>query len=92
MKVEQSYKGRIAYVVYYVGCNGEAAIFDPLREVQPYIDKANEDDAKRKYVFETHFHADFVSGHSDLAKKTEADIVFGPIAQPNFEAVIAEYN
>jgi len=63
-----------------------------LREVQPYIDKANVDAAKIKYVFETHFHADFVSGHLDLAKKTGADIVFGPTAQPNFEAVIAEDN
>ena len=92
MKVEQIYTGCIAHAAYYVESNGEAAIFDPLREVQPYIDKANEDDAKIKYVFETHFHADFVSGHLDLAKKTGADIIFGPTAQPNFEAVIAEDN
>ena len=92
MKVEQIYTGCIAHAAYYVESNGEAAIFDPLREVQPYIDKANVDAAKIKYVFETHFHADFVSGHLDLAKKTGADIVFGPTAQPNFEAVIAEDN
>jgi glyoxylase-like metal-dependent hydrolase (beta-lactamase superfamily II)/rhodanese-related sulfurtransferase len=70
--------------------NGEAAIFDPLREVQPYIDRAERDGAKIKYVFETHFHADFVSGHLDLAKKTGADIVFGPTAKPGFDAIIAE--
>jgi glyoxylase-like metal-dependent hydrolase (beta-lactamase superfamily II)/rhodanese-related sulfurtransferase len=92
MKVEQIYTGCIAHAAYYVESNGEAAIFDPLREVQPYIEKANEDGAKIKYVFETHFHADFVSGHLDLAKKTGADIIFGPTAQPNFEAVIAEDN
>jgi glyoxylase-like metal-dependent hydrolase (beta-lactamase superfamily II)/rhodanese-related sulfurtransferase len=92
MKVEQIYTGCIAHAAYYVESNGEAAIFDPLREVQPYIDKANEDGAKVKYVFETHFHADFVSGHLDLAKKTGADIVFGPTAKPSFEALIAEDN
>ncbi len=92
MKVEQIYTGRITHAAYYVESNGEAVIFDPLREVQPFIDKANEDGAKIKYVFETHFHADIVSGHLDLAKKTGADIVFGPTAKPNFEAVIAEDN
>jgi glyoxylase-like metal-dependent hydrolase (beta-lactamase superfamily II)/rhodanese-related sulfurtransferase len=92
MKVEQIYTGCIAHAAYYLESNGEAAIFDPLREVQPYIEKANDDQAKVKYVFETHFHADFVSGHLDLAKKTGADIVFGPTAKPNFEAVIAEDN
>jgi glyoxylase-like metal-dependent hydrolase (beta-lactamase superfamily II)/rhodanese-related sulfurtransferase len=70
--------------------NGEAAIFDPLREVQPYIDRAERDGAKIKYVFETHFHADFVSGHLDLAKKTGATIVFGPTAQPNYATHIAK--
>lgn len=92
MKVEQIYTGCIAHAAYYVESKGEAAIFDPLREVQPYIDKANEDNAKIKYVFETHFHADFVSGHLDLAKKTGADIVFGPTAKPSFEALIAKDN
>lgn len=92
MKVEQIYTGCIAHAAYYIESKGEAAIFDPLREVQPYIDKAEKDNAKIKYVFETHFHADFVSGHLDLAKKTGADIVFGPTAKPGFEAVIAEDN
>lgn len=92
MKVEQIYTGCIAHAAYYIENNGEAAIFDPLREVQPYIDRAIADDAKIKYVFETHFHADFVSGHLDLAKKTGADIVYGPTAKPGFEAIIAEDN
>lgn len=92
MKVEQIYTGCIAHAAYYIENNGEAAIFDPLREVQPYIDRAIADDAKIKYVFETHFHADFVSGHLDLAKKTGADIVYGPTAKPGFEAIVAEDN
>lgn len=90
MKVEQIYTGCIAHAAYYVESNGEAAVFDPLREVQPYIDKTNEDGAKVKYVFETHFHADFVSGHLDLAQKTGAKIVYGPTAKPNFDAIIAK--
>ena len=89
MKIEQIYTGCIAHAAYYIESNGEAAIFDPLREVQPYIDKASNDNAKIKYIFETHFHADFVSGHLDLADKTGASIVFGPTAKPNFEAIIA---
>ncbi|MCW1147700.1 MBL fold metallo-hydrolase [Flavobacterium lacisediminis] len=89
MKVEQIYTGCIAHAAYYVENNGEAAIFDPLREVQPYIDRAKKDNAKIKYVFETHFHADFVSGHLDLKSKTGAQIVFGPTAKPNYEALIA---
>lgn len=92
MKIEQIYTGCIAQAAYYLESNGEAAIFDPLREVQPYIDKATKDDAKIKYIFETHFHADFVSGHLDLAKKTGAKIVYGPTANPEFEAVIAQDN
>lgn len=92
MKIEQIYTGCIAHAAYYVEDQGEAAIFDPLREVQPYIDKANEDQAKIKFVFETHFHADFVSGHLDLAKKTGAQIIYGPTAKPGFEAVIAQDN
>lgn len=90
MKVEQIYTGCIAHAAYYVESNGEAAIFDPLREVQPYIDRATADNAKIKYVFETHFHADFVSGHLDLKKKTGADIVYGPTAKPGFDAIVAE--
>ena len=92
MKLEQIYTGCIAHAAYYIENNGEAAIFDPLREVQPYIDRANADNARIKYVFETHFHADFVSGHLDLAKKTGAPIIFGPNAAPAFEATIATDN
>lgn len=90
MKIEQIYTGCLAHAAYYIESNGEAAIFDPLREVQPYIDRANSDNAKIKYVFETHFHADFVSGHLDLKKKTGADIVFGPTAKPSYEAIEAK--
>ncbi|CAM3947699.1 MULTISPECIES: MBL fold metallo-hydrolase [Flavobacterium] len=92
MKIEQIYTGCIAHAAYYIKNNGEAAIFDPLREVEPYINRAAKDNAKIKYIFETHFHADFVSGHLDLAKKTDANIVFGPTANPDFEAIIAEDN
>ena len=70
MKIEQIYTGCIAQAAYYLESNGEVAIFDPLREVQPYIEKAEKNGAKIKYIFETHFHADFVSGHIDLAQKT----------------------
>ena len=90
MKVEQIYTGCLAHAAYYIESKGEAIIVDPLREVQPYINRAKLDDAKIKYIFETHFHADFVSGHIDLAKKTGAKIVFGPTAAPKYEATIAE--
>jgi glyoxylase-like metal-dependent hydrolase (beta-lactamase superfamily II)/rhodanese-related sulfurtransferase len=89
MKIKQIYTGCIAHAAYYLESNGEVAIFDPLREVQPYIDQATADGAKVKYVFETHFHADFVSGHLDLAAKTGAKIVYGPTAKPGFEAHVA---
>jgi glyoxylase-like metal-dependent hydrolase (beta-lactamase superfamily II)/rhodanese-related sulfurtransferase len=89
MKVEQIYTGCIAHAAYYIESKGVAAVFDPLREVQPYIDRAIADHAKIKYVFETHFHADFVSGHLDLKKKAGAEIVFGPTANPGYEATIA---
>lgn len=92
MKIEQIYTGCMAQAAYYLESNGEAAIFDPLREVQPYIDKATKDNAVIKYIFETHFHADFVSGHLDLAKKTDAAIVYGPNANPEFKASIASDN
>lgn len=92
MKIEQIYTGCIAHAAYYLESNGEAAIFDPLREVQPYIDRATKDNAKIKYVFETHFHADFVSGHLDLAAKTGAQIVYGPNAKPGFDAIVANDN
>lgn len=89
MKIEQIYTGCLAQGAYYIESNGEVAIIDPLREVQPYIDKANRNNAKIKYIFETHFHADFVSGHVTLAKKTGAPIVFGPTANPSFKVHIA---
>ena len=89
MKIEQIYTGCLAQGAYYIESNGEAVVIDPLREVQPYIEKAEKDNAKIKYVLETHFHADFVSGHLDLAKKTGATIVFGPTAKPAFEANVA---
>ena len=92
MKIEQIYTGCLAHAAYYFECNGEVAIFDPLREVQPYINRAEKDNAKIKYVFETHFHADFVSGHLDLAEKTGAIIVYGPTAKPAFDATIAVDN
>ena len=92
MKIEQIYTGCIAQAAYYLESNGEAAIFDPLREVQPYLDRAQKDNAKIKYIFETHFHADFVSGHIDLAKKSGGTIVYGPTANPEFEALIATDN
>ncbi|WP_445725565.1 MBL fold metallo-hydrolase [Flavobacterium sp.] len=92
MKIEQIYTGCIAHAAYYIENNGEAAIFDPLREVQPYIERAQKDNAKIKYIFETHFHADFVSGHIDLAKKTGAEIIFGPTAKCGYECTTAEDN
>lgn len=91
MKIEQIYTGCLAQGAYYLESNGEAAVIDPLREVQPYIEKAERRGAKIKYVFETHFHADFVSGHQDLAAKTGAKIVYGPTGMKmGFEATIAE--
>jgi hydroxyacylglutathione hydrolase len=90
MKVEQIYTGCLAQGAYYIESNGEAVVIDPLREVEPYIQKAERNNAKIKYVFETHFHADFVSGHLDLSKKTGATIVYGPNAAPAFEAHIAK--
>jgi hydroxyacylglutathione hydrolase len=91
MNIEQIYTGCLAQGAYYIESNGEAAIIDPLREVQPYIDRAEKNGAKIKYVFETHFHADFVSGHKDLAAKTGATIVFGPTEMElGFDALIAQ--
>lgn len=90
MKVEQIYTGCLAQGAYYIESDGEAAIIDPLREVEPYIQKAERNQAKIKWVFETHFHADFVSGHLDLAKKTGARIVYGPTAKPAFDVITAE--
>lgn len=90
MKIEQIYTGCLAQGAYYIESNGEVAIIDPLREVSPYIARAEQDGAKIKYIFETHFHADFVSGHLTLSKKTGAPIVYGPTATPAFDAIIAE--
>ena len=89
MKVEQLYTGCLAQGAYYIESEGEVAIIDPLRETAPYLERAERDNAKVKYVFETHFHADFVSGHLTLAKQTGAPIIFGPNANPSFDAVIA---
>ena len=90
MEIKQIYTGCLAQGSYYIKCCDEAAIVDPLREVQQYIDMAERDGVKIKYIFETHFHADFVSGHLTLAEKTGAQIVFGPTAQTSFDAIIAE--
>ena len=90
MKVEQIYTGCLAQGAYYIQSNGEAAIIDPLREVDPYIERAENDGVKIKYIFETHFHADFVSGHLTLSEKTGAPIIYGPTAVPSFDAIIAE--
>ena len=90
MYIEQIYTGCLAQGAYYIESDGEVAIIDPLREVKPYIEKAKKNNAKIKYIFETHFHADFVSGHVTLSKKTGADIVYGPNAAPSFEAIVAK--
>lgn len=92
MKVEQIYTGCLAEAAYYIESKGEAVVIDPLRETEPYLERAQADGAKIKYVLETHFHADFVSGHLDLAKKSGATIVYGPTAKPNFEAHVASDN
>ncbi|HMW98522.1 MAG TPA: MBL fold metallo-hydrolase, partial [Flavobacteriales bacterium] len=89
MTIKQIYTGCLAHAAYYLESNGEAAIFDPLREVRPYIERATADKARITYVFETHFHADFVSGHLDLAANTGAIIVYGPTARPAFAAHVA---
>ncbi len=89
MKIEQLYTGCLSQGAYYIKSNAEAAIIDPLREVSPYINKAKKDKVKIKYIFETHFHADFVSGHVTLSEKTKAPIIYGPQANPNFDAHIA---
>jgi glyoxylase-like metal-dependent hydrolase (beta-lactamase superfamily II)/rhodanese-related sulfurtransferase len=92
MKIEQIYTGCLAEAAYYIESNGEVAIIDPLRESKPYLERAAKDNAKIKYVLETHFHADFVSGHLDLAAKTGATIVFGSTAEPGYPAHIAKDN
>jgi glyoxylase-like metal-dependent hydrolase (beta-lactamase superfamily II)/rhodanese-related sulfurtransferase len=90
MKIEQIYTGCLAQGAYYIESNGEVAIVDPLREVSPYLEMTEKENAKIKYVLETHFHADFVSGHIDLAKQSGATIVFGPNANPSYDVHVAE--
>jgi glyoxylase-like metal-dependent hydrolase (beta-lactamase superfamily II)/rhodanese-related sulfurtransferase len=90
MTIEQIYTGCLAQGAYYIQSENEAVVIDPLREVETYIEKAEGNNATIKYVFETHFHADFVSGHVELAKKTGAKIVYGPTAKPSFDAIIAK--
>ena len=90
MKIEQIYTGCLAQGAYYITSNGEAAIIDPLRETQPYLDRLQRDSVRLKYIFETHFHADFVSGHLDLSRETTAPIVFGPNASCEFDCITAK--
>jgi len=90
MKIEQIYTGCLAQGAYYIESNGEAAIIDPLRETQPYMDRAEDNGVAIKYIFETHFHADFVSGHLDLAKKSGAKIVYGPNAKTTYKKHLAK--
>ena len=90
MTIEQIYTGCLSQGSYYIESNGEAAVIDPLREFKPYIKKATKNNSVIKYIFETHFHADFVSGHITLSKKTNAQIVFGPKAKTKFKSIIAE--
>ncbi|HMQ68908.1 MAG TPA: MBL fold metallo-hydrolase [Ignavibacteria bacterium] len=89
MKIEQIYTGCLAQGAYYITSKDEAVIIDPLREIKPYIERAKRDNVKIKYILETHFHADFVSGHVDLAKATGAKIIYGPTAAPDFDCIIA---
>ncbi len=90
MNIEQIYTGCLAQGAYYITSNGEAAIIDPLRETQPYLNRLQKDGVKLKYIFETHFHADFVSGHVDLSRKTAAPIVYGPNATCEFDCISAK--
>jgi hydroxyacylglutathione hydrolase len=90
MYVQQIYTGCLAEAAYYIESNGEAAIIDPMREIEPYLELLEKRGAKLKYVMETHFHADFVSGHLDLAKQTGAKLIFGPTANPSYSSYIAE--
>src|SRR5574343_150912 len=89
LKIQQIYTGCLAQGAYYIVSEGEAAIVDPLREIQPYLDRLAKDNVTLKYIFETHFHADFVSGHIDLSKATGAKIIYGPTAKAGFDCVVA---
>ena len=90
MKIEQIYTGCLAQGAYYIESDGEVAIIDPLREITPYLERSKRDKGHIKYIFETHFHADFVSGHLTLSKQTGAPIIYGPKANPSFDAIIAQ--
>ena len=90
MNIEQIYTGCLSQGAYYIESEGEVAIIDPLRETKPYTERTERDNAKIKYIFETHFHADFVSGHLSLSEKTGAPIIYGPKANPSFDAIIAK--
>ena len=92
MKVEQIYTKCLAQGSYYIESNGEAVVIDPLRDIDEYIKLAETNNSKIKYVLETHFHADFISGHLTLSNLTGAEIIYGPNADPEFEAIIAEDN
>jgi glyoxylase-like metal-dependent hydrolase (beta-lactamase superfamily II) len=85
MKIEQLFTSCLAEMAYYLESNGEAAVIDPLRDIEPYLERIEHDKAQLKYIFLTHFHADFVSGHLDLANKTGAKIIYGPGAKAEFE-------
>src|SRR5690554_2700791 len=90
MNIEQIYTGCLAQGAYYIVSNGEAAIIDPLRDTEAYLERLKKDGVRLKYIFETHFHADFVSGPIDLAKATGADIIFGPSAKTEYDSIVAE--
>ena len=90
MFVEQIYTGCLSQASYFIESGGESAIIDPIREVDIYIEKAKKRNSKIKYIFQTHFHADFVSGHLTLSKKTDASIVYGPKADPKYACIISE--
>src|SRR5215204_276378 len=90
MFIQQLYTGCISEAAYYIESNGEAAVVDPLRDIDVYLQLAAERKATIGYIFETHFHADFVSGHLDLARATGATIVYGPTAKPSFDAIVAQ--
>ena len=90
MKIEQIYTGCLAQGAYYIESRGEVAIIDPLREINPYLNKLTQNNHNLKYIFETHFHADFVSGHVSLAKATDAQIIYGPLAETSFEIINAQ--
>ena len=90
MKVEQIYTKCLSQGSYYIESNNEVAIIDPIREIDTYIEKAKKNKSKIKYIFETHIHADFISGHLNLAKKTNAKIIYGPKSETNFEKTIAK--